>query len=82
MCEKLFFEKETSNISLQWLELLYQKTFIRQLLPHRTQGNTSAGAEEKGKRVTDILTAALFVEVSHPVAWSRGWMKNKSTFQE
>lgn len=44
-------------------------TFIIEIVQH-TRGNTSASAQEKGKRVTDIPAALLFVEVSHPVSWS------------
>lgn len=55
----------------------YQRTFIRKMLQHRARGNTSAAAEEKGERVTDIPAGSLFVEVSHPVAWSSCWMKHK-----
>lgn len=44
-------------------------TSISEILQH-TGGNTSASAQEKGERVTDIPAAPLFVEASHPVARS------------
>jgi len=52
-----------AEVSVQWRELLLSER-------HRSRGNTWAAAEEKGKRVADILTPALFPGVRPPV-W--GW---------